>query len=107
VSLFSTARPPPPSRPFLYTTLFRSPDCAPRDRPGAETARAVLRHRTPMGTVLGVGRVVGPRPVGRRCCANEREAARTPRVGVSRSEEHTSELQSRFEVVCRLLLVKN
>src|SRR5699024_10417726 len=83
VSLFSTARPPPPSRPFLYTTLFRSPDCAPRDRPGAETARAVLRHRTPMGTVLGVGRVVGPRPVGRRCCANEREAARTPRVGVS------------------------
>src|SRR5699024_11799384 len=30
----------------------------------------------------------------------------TVTVGVSRSEEHTSELQSRFDLVCRLLLEK-
>src|SRR6266481_9156329 len=33
-------------------------------------------------------------------------AARTPRSAVRRSEEHTSELQSQFHLVCRLLLEK-
>src|SRR5207249_2387205 len=37
--------------------------------------------------------------------ARSRRSASRPRCG-SRSEEHTSELQSRFEIVCRLLLEK-
>src|SRR5699024_1300348 len=35
-----------------------------------------------------------------------RRSARLVRAGDSRSEEHTSELQSRFDLVCRLLLEK-
>src|SRR5699024_11348600 len=34
------------------------------------------------------------------------EAKLRPRIAESRSEEHTSELQSRFDLVCRLLLEK-
>src|SRR5207249_9269983 len=40
----------------------------------------------------------------RRGCQGERTGAPFPRR--SRSEEHTSELQSRFDLVCRLLLEK-
>src|SRR5699024_12662854 len=35
-----------------------------------------------------------------------RRSSRALRVGEGRSEEHTSELQSRFDLVCRLLLAK-
>src|SRR5207249_9354617 len=44
------------------------------------------------------------RPVrrGRALASTHRPCSRTP----SRSEEHTSELQSRFDLVCRLLLEK-
>src|SRR5699024_12472481 len=37
---------------------------------------------------------------------NRASSATTPPSGTSRSEEHTSELQSRFDLVCRLLLEK-
>src|SRR5207249_8261045 len=36
----------------------------------------------------------------------ERKTAASAGTGISRSEEHTSELQSRFDLVCRLLLEK-
>src|SRR5207249_8174890 len=39
-------------------------------------------------------------------CASLKRTATTRRVSVRRSEEHTSELQSRFDLVCRLLLEK-
>src|SRR5699024_12277891 len=48
----------------------------------------------------------------RRCCASSRETAIRNRADSPpsrrwrRSEEHTSELQSRFDLVCRLLLEK-
>src|SRR2546430_11473913 len=78
-------RRPPRSTLFPYTTLFRSL-C--RDR-----RRASIRRRA-----CFVGR--GPRsaPGGR---ASRRSAALC-----SRSEEHTSELQSQSNLVCRLLLEK-
>src|SRR5436190_11298780 len=84
-------RPPPSSPPFPYTTLFRSPLPA-RARPGSR------RHagRAPPEAV-GPPRVT-PRSHGRRV----RPA--TAREG--RSEEHTSELQSHSDLVCRLLLEK-
>src|SRR3712207_8368083 len=85
---------PPRSTLFPYTTLFRSDD------PGAQRADAVLRL---------VVRVVGLGPaVGRRRAPPERCQLPVVRgeVGDARSEEHTSELQSRQYLVCRLLLEK-
>src|SRR3712207_8391666 len=86
-------RRPPRSTLFPYTTLFRSAPGgsrgarpAPRRRP--EARRAHEQH----------GR-------GGRGPARERRALGSVREG-SRSEEHTSELQSRQYLVCRLLLEK-
>src|SRR5690349_23937893 len=82
-SFFLLPRPPPRSTLFPYTTLFRSPPAARRRR-----ARR-LRH------------VPGRAP---------RRDRRGARPGTCRrrrrSEEHTSELQSRRDLVCRLLLEK-
>src|SRR5438132_6154749 len=74
-------RPPPRSTLFPYTTLFRSGPGIPESV--ACTGRSSCDSAGP-GTT--------PRP--RRCAP--------PR----RSEEHTSELQSHSDLVCRLLLEK-
>src|SRR5260221_6601829 len=73
-------RRPPRSTLFPYTTLFRSPSTAtrPRARPGPAAASS---------------------PAGSKA----RTALPTP---YERSEEHTSELQSHSDLVCRLLLEK-
>src|SRR2546426_9377231 len=88
-------RRPPRSTLFPYTTLFRSPGAAvpPRDR-GARAGRAGgdRHHRGP-------ARVARQRAVARAC------AGVAERTG-GRSEEHTSELQSPCNLVCRLLLEK-
>src|SRR5437868_12711135 len=89
IALFLIVRRPPPSSLFPYTTLFRShasADAAGPARPGRD--RHSLRVERP--------RARGP---GTRLTRAAYEAGR-------RSEEHTSELQSRFEHVCRLLLEK-
>src|SRR5437868_10009746 len=78
-------RRPPRSTLFPYTTLFRS--VAAQARSSAVAARAGVRGQERGGDRNAVDG--GP----------EREDAR-------RSEEHTSELQSRFDLVCRLLLEK-
>src|SRR3989442_7460870 len=84
-------RRPPRSTLFPYTTLFRS-----RGRPGA--ARRGGPGHQPRGTRrFRAG--VSERAVGRH------EAAGGLRR-IIRSEEHTSELQSRPHLVCRLLLEK-
>src|SRR5437660_4115831 len=86
-------RRPPRSTLFPYTTLFRSD-------PGALGRRST-------GIPTGDGRHADPqpphRPDGRRA-----RTAPAAQEGVSppRSEEHTSELQSRGHLVCRLLLEK-
>src|SRR2546429_6507778 len=72
-------RRPPRSTLFPYTTLFRSA-AAQRD---AAAGRRVLD-----GVVHEVGHQFAQQPA------------------VARSEEHTSELQSRLHLVCRLLLEK-
>src|SRR3712207_7031519 len=77
-------RRPPRSTLFPYTTLFRSPTGTGRPRP------VLPRPGHPRGCV--------PRS-GWRCSA-------TTGGSRSRSEEHTSELQSRQYLVCRLLLEK-
>src|SRR3712207_8302466 len=86
-------RRPPRSTLFPYTTLFRSCGSALR-RPHAAPGRDV--HD--LAGVGGRDRRRGRRAPPRR--------ARRLRRGGPRSEEHTSELQSRQYLVCRLLLEK-
>src|SRR2546422_5348770 len=82
-------RRPPRSTLFPYTTLFRSPPPA-AWLPATRGPRAVSRFPIPA-------------PAGRRV---PRWCARRRRDQPPRSEEHTSELQSRLHLVCRLLLEK-
>src|SRR5689334_24606060 len=74
---FLMIRRPPRSTLFPYTTLFRSP------LPGRQGQRRLAPGQDP-----------GAHPPAHR------------RAGLERSEEHTSELQSQFHLVCRLLLEK-
>src|SRR2546430_6017678 len=76
-------RRPPRSTLFPYTTLFRSAPLA-ADHDIVDAGTAVQ----PVGEEL-----LGP-------------AVRAGHVEVARSEEHTSELQSQSNLVCRLLLEK-
>src|SRR5207249_11201570 len=90
IFLLSYNTPPPPrSTLFPYTTLFRSP------RPEESLGQAQSFHG-------GGGRG------GIRAQSRERRGGARGRDGGDRgrSEEHTSELQSRFDLVCRLLLEK-
>src|SRR5438034_7453257 len=75
-------RRPPRSTLFPYTTLFRS-----------RTASTCRRTR-----------FSSPRGPRRRCSSSS--ATSSTRATRSRSEEHTSELQSHSDLVCRLLLEK-
>src|SRR5690349_22713944 len=91
---------PPTSTLFPYTTLFRSPAC------GA-TRRQVLK-----GAVASTAAIVAMPYLGHSAKAAPTELAMLAWYGhaepdvVQRSEEHTSELQSRRDLVCRLLLEK-
>src|SRR3712207_7234390 len=73
-------RRPPRSTLFPYTTLFRS---------GAVGRDGGRRGRAHRGQLVELANGVGP-----------------DELAVVRSEEHTSELQSRQYLVCRLLLAK-
>src|SRR3712207_6960814 len=95
-------RRPPRSTLFPYTTLFRS--VARRlEVDGRELGRRQRGRRAGDRRLQGDG-AHGPGAGG------EREAAAGPRGRADhervRSEEHTSELQSRQYLVCRLLLEK-
>src|SRR3712207_8377183 len=89
-------RRPPRSTLFPYTTLFRSAS----GRSGADARRAPARDRGGRRVLRG-GRVADERGEARPGLPGPR-ARRPP----GRSEEHTSELQSRQYLVCRLLLEK-
>src|SRR3712207_7986371 len=82
-------RRPPRSTLFPYTTLFRSNDSAPLRRL-MEALQQLLGGATTTRARLG----------------ESFEGQRHDGSGLSRSEEHTSELQSRQYLVCRLLLEK-
>src|SRR5437588_5941565 len=95
-------RRPPRSTLFPYTTLFRSHQ---RDRGGPAAAEEDRRDRD-AGRVVVFGR--DDRALGHRgAVPRVRVRGRLAADGVqSRSEEHTSELQSHSDLVCRLLLEK-
>src|SRR5688572_32668188 len=88
-------RRPPRSTLFPYTTLFRSAGAAPAR--GTRSAHRPRRRST--GNATPLSRSVSRRARGVR--ASPPGADRE-----SRSEEHTYELQSQSNLVCRLLLEK-
>src|SRR5438270_7823065 len=89
---FCRRRPPPRSTLFPYTTLFRSRLLRDDDRVPAR-----------IDQLVGTGaRVVGLRRREQHLRVGDREAG----AACFRSEEHTSELQSQSNLVCRLLLEK-
>src|SRR5437588_6962522 len=75
---------PPRSTLFPYTTLFRSV--------WRRTTRSAREQCAPLSR-RGTG-------IPPKCCKNSKERT------APRSEEHTSELQSHSDLVCRLLLEK-
>src|SRR2546422_4549559 len=77
-------RRPPRSTLFPYTTLFRS-------------AGPTFEHVSFVGS---------DRQRGNRASEWHEEPPRRSSSSIARSEEHTSELQSRLHLVCRLLLEK-
>src|SRR5690349_22004667 len=90
-------RRPPRSTLFPYTTLFRSS--------GRYMRRSAITSVT-IGTKLDVGARM-PKNHAPRNPTGRRRTSFVPIVTeVMRSEEHTSELQSRRDLVCRLLLEK-
>src|SRR3712207_8230942 len=86
-------RRPPRSTLFPYTTLFRSIQCL----PGFDLDQEAELIGGPAGIAL--------HPAKARCPGESRDAPDAV-GGIARSEEHTSELQSRQYLVCRLLLEK-
>src|SRR5207302_2754824 len=95
--MLSQPRPPTPTL-FPYTTLFRSrPGCSTRAREARPPPASEVRLRR--------------RTVRAQIAAGHLEESLigielAPRREPLRSEEHTSELQSRENLVCRLLLEK-
>src|SRR3712207_7982986 len=82
-------RRPPRSTLFPYTTLFRSPEAVDAARGMGMTGPQIVRRvELPLALPLVVGGI------------------RTSAVNVVDRKEHTSELQSRQYLVCRLLLEK-
>src|SRR3712207_8689783 len=88
-------RRPPRSTLFPYTTLFRS-----RSR----SSRRYSNHSA--GSVSGSTSTTGSRAATRSEQLSIAAAGAFPSKRQTRSEEHTSELQSRQYLVCRLLLEK-
>src|SRR3712207_9239551 len=90
---FLMIRRPPRSTLFPYTTLFRSP---------RRSSRCALRSAAPLPLRSAAAGTVS---AGRSTLVTTPPRT-TNRPQRGRSEEHTSELQSRQYLVCRLLLEK-
>src|SRR2546430_11841776 len=90
-------RRPPRSTLFPYTTLFRSPWCSPTTTPITWDSSCCCVACSAPGRGIDVSDSLG----------ESDRRARDHRLGLgARSEEHTSELQSQSNLVCRLLLEK-
>src|SRR3712207_7332695 len=98
-------RRPPRSTLFPYTTLFRSRE---RLRQAAEAMDVARKPGRSAQTGIGVEgqRPERQDPTGRQPLRDIHERKAPGAHEPPRSEEHTSELQSRQYLVCRLLLEK-
>src|SRR5207248_10146486 len=86
--------------PLSYTTLFRSMSC--RRRAGVSSAMAASAPQSDQAGVVSMPRA----PRGREEPGGNQSAILDCAAGAARSEEHTSELQSPYDLVCRLLIEK-
>src|SRR2546429_4494189 len=94
-------RRPPRSTLFPYTTLFRSSAAGPLYLDYAATTPVDPAVAAAMsGCLTAGGDFANP------SSAHALGAVAAARIATARSEEHTSELQSRLHLVCRLLLGK-
>src|SRR3712207_8292691 len=90
-------RRPPRSTLFPYTTLFRSGDLI-------RIIGGLMKRKGDLdGIIIETTGLADPAPVAQTFFVDEDVKSRTR---LDRSEEHTSELQSRQYLVCRLLLEK-
>src|SRR5207302_4214631 len=95
-------RPPPRSTLFPYTTLFRSEPFSNLDAKLREQMRVelkLLQRRLGITVLFVTHDQIDALSLSNRIAVMDRGRA-------ERSEEHTSELQSRENLVCRLLLEK-
>src|SRR3712207_8123731 len=92
-------RRPPRSTLFPYTTLFRSS----KSEEDLEMETTMTETKEHEATVIADALAVIDRGLADML---HRELVSTDEVAEARSEEHTSELQSRQYLVCRLLLEK-
>src|SRR5260221_4424532 len=96
-------RRPPRSTLFPYTTLFRSQG---EGRRRCDARGALPDHRGARPEPDALLSCPDARLPQRRGSGAFQEAEALQILGVGRSEEHTSELQSHSDLVCRLLLEK-
>src|SRR5689334_24687908 len=99
---FLMIRRPPISTLFPYTTLFRSL----RRHSVNREPQQLLRPRSNVRSADGTLQPCQHRKSGRHAHAGTALCTGCAIGLVRRSEEHTSELQSQFHLVCRLLLEK-
>src|SRR2546430_15907565 len=95
---FLMIRRPPRSTLFPYTTLFRSPG-SPVTGPGGSAGRIP-------GSASGAALASGEAPASYLASRPKASHRKDRHAQSGRSEEHTSELQSQSNLVCRLLLEK-
>src|SRR5205807_9954734 len=102
IATFYPRRRPPLSTLFPYTTLFRSPRHLQFHRPRG-------RWTAPRERCAGADGHDPQEPGRARRCDRRLRGSpdrRSAKATIARSEEHTSELQSPCNLVCRLLLEK-
>src|SRR5699024_11855624 len=91
----------PTSTLLPSTTLFRSPwPPSPAAKPSSSQQTTTPPRIPPKQSAIQPSRPPPPRPTW------PQSPSITSSMATPRSEEHTSELQSRFDLVCRLLLDK-
>src|SRR5690606_41748483 len=99
-------RPPPPSTLFPYTTLFRSGAVTPNTKPQSDIYINLHRQQSKL---LETSKISSDSNLSQSSKVPADQAVRNQyrtSTKSTRSEEHTSELQSRENLVCRLLLEK-
>src|SRR2546429_6790292 len=96
-------RRPPRSTLFPYTTLFRSEVYEPDGAPGRTSLVARIEGTDPAAPTLCLMGHTDVVPVTRAHWTRDPFGGELVNGEVWRSEEHTSELQSRLHLVCRLL----
>src|SRR5207248_7131966 len=104
--LFSPGSPSPQISTLPYTTLFRSAESGSQSSAASGILRGITHclRRFELGVLAHVAQHAHRRSFVHRCFDVFRQGNVFDMGKYTRSEEHTSELQSPYDLVCRLLL---